>query len=184
MNQEQDKIPESVRNFVGRLEQLDAGERARLKRNAGNTPDESRNALGLFYKELLRDRTLSEWTEDRYFLVATLYPFEKRPRQDPDQEPLPPPPNLGVSLRQVRTERNSEGLDRRFERLLDADEQQLPFLLRREIHFLTNEGGRVNWAQLLHDVLRWQHASRHVQRRWARDYFASQPTNEQTDENS
>lgn len=172
----QSDIPKPIQDFVNRLRELDDGERARLKRNAGNGPDESHNALGLFYKKLLQDRTISEWAENHYFLVATLYPFEKRPKKKPDenQEPLPSPGNLGASLRTVRTEKNGEGLDHRFERLLDADEQQLPFYLRREIQFLTNEGGRVNWERLLHDLLRWQSPNRFVQRRWARDYFATQ----------
>jgi len=164
----QEKKPDFAAEFINRLHQLDPGQRARLKRNAGNTLDESHNALGLFYKTLLRDANLPEWVEDRYFLVATLFPFEK-----PNAANKPIPPNFGASLRGVRTEKNKEGLDNRFERLLDADEQQLPFYLRREVQFITNEGGRINWEQLLRDILGWQHPSRYVQRKWARAYFAT-----------
>jgi CRISPR system Cascade subunit CasB len=170
----QDKIPEFIHNFVGELEKLDAGERARFKRNAGNRMGESRNVLGLFYKKLLHDRTLPEWAEEPYFLIATLYPFEIQRTARSKTPGPPPPPNLGASLRAIRKEKNGEGMDRRFERLLDADEQQFPFLLRREVQFLVGEGGRVHWAQLLHDILRWQHPFRTVQRRWARVYFSTQ----------
>jgi CRISPR type I-E-associated protein CasB/Cse2 len=56
----------------------------------------------------------------------------------------------------------------------------LPFYLRREIHFLTNEGKRVNWANLLNDILRWQRSDRWVQRKWAKHYFATQAEAELT----
>ena len=176
-------IPSPVQTFVKALEKLDVEERARFKRNAGNTLEESRDVLGLFYRKLLPNRELPEWMEDAYFLVATLYPFEKRSKQGSDEEQeqsAPPPLSLGASLRTVRTEKNGEGLDRRVERLLDADEQQLPFYLRREIHFLANEGKRVNWAYLLHDILQWQHPDRWVQRKWAKDYFTTQAETEST----
>jgi len=165
---QQTKEPDFVTEFINRLRHLDPGERARLKRNAGSALDDSHSALGLFYKTLLRDANLPEWVEDRYFLVATLFPFDKS-RDDSGESPG----NLGVSLRGVRTEKNKEGLDNRFERLLDADEQQLPFYLRREIQFITNAGGRIDWEQLLRDILGWQHPSRYVQRNWARAYFAT-----------
>lgn len=180
---EQRQIPPFIQTFVKALEKLDGEERARFKRNAGNTLEESRDVLGLFYRKLLHNRELSEQAENIYFLIATLYPFEKPPRQKSDEgqeQSAPPPPSLGASLQTVRTEKNGEGLDRRVERLLDADEQQLPFYLRREIHFLTNEGKRLNWAYLLHDILQWQHPDHWVQRKWAKDYFATQVETEST----
>lgn len=167
--------------FVQRLKQLDASERARFKRNAGTVIAESHNVTGLFYKKLLFDRTLSEAREEVYFLIATLYPFEKQIKQESepaDVEPPKSPENFGASLGEIRRRRQAEkegstdGLDNRFERLLDADEQQLPYYLRREVYFLTNEGGRVNWDQLLRDLLHWDYADRRVQRNWARAYFA------------
>lgn len=182
---EKSQIPETIQKFIKNLEGLDAGERARFKRNAGNTPEESRDVLGLFYKKLLYNPALSERNEDSYFLVATLYPFEKRPKsKELPAEPPPPPPNFADVLGQVArsNEKSRDGLDRRFERLLDADSQQLPFYLRREIQFLTTAGRKIDWAQLLHDILHWQSPERYIQRRWAREYFTApsegQPTNQ------
>jgi CRISPR system Cascade subunit CasB len=168
--------------YIDRLQELDSGERARFKRNAGMSMDESRNVMGLFYKRLLYDCSLRDTQEEVYFLIATLYPFEKQPkrkRETAATEPPQRPSNLGASLGEIRRRLelkkpgSAAGLDDRFERLLDADAQQLPYYLRREIHFLVNADGRIDWAQLLRDLLRWDYADRRVQRNWARSYFAA-----------
>jgi CRISPR system Cascade subunit CasB len=155
--------------FLEKLGKLSTGERAILKRNAGNRLAEARGgAMGLFYNRVFpynaRDRD-----EDWYFLVATLYPLEK----DSPHSYLPG--SFGGSLRQVRTGENENGLNRRMERLLDADEQQLHFFLRQAVHYIASQRGRINWGRLLQDLLNWSHPERWVQRRWARDYFTNQP---------
>ena len=168
----QSKQAELIKLFVENLTKLDPGERARLKRNAGKLPQESNRVLGLFYDKVL-PYGVGNWAEDWYFLVATLYPLEK------DKETTAPPPDsFGKSLYQVRTEKNGTGLDRRMERLLDADEQQLPFQLRQAVHLLTNSGGRVHWGNLLQDVLKWSYPERRVQKKWARDYFVRERVTE------
>ena len=80
--------------------------------------------------------------------------------------------NLWDSLFEVRTPKNGKGLDRRMEILLDADEAQLSYRLRQAIHLLQSKNARVNWPQLLEDLLSWTSHSRFVQRRWAQSYFA------------
>src|SRR5690606_12987181 len=82
--------------------------------------------------------------------------------------------SLGNALRLARNEENSAGLDRRMERLLDADETQLPFHLRQAVRYLYSQRIGVDWLQLLHDLLRWTHPERYIQRRWAADYFVRQ----------
>lgn len=172
-----DEKEDFVTAFVERLQKLDPGDRARFKRNAGLAMDESHNALGLFYKKLLYDRPLKDWEEETYFLVATLIPFEKKPNQAKEGatgEQPERPRNFGASLGQIRRRITGvEGLDTRFERLLDADQQQLPFYLRREVQFLFNEGGRIDWTKLLRDLLNWDNPDRFVQRAWAREYFST-----------
>ena len=147
-----------VAGFISRLDKLDAGDRARLKRCAGQTLAEARQ-VGLFYS--LLPAGVSEYHEQTYFLVATLYPLAEG-NADGD---------LGISLHRARTDKNAKGLDRRVQFLLDADETQLPFRLRQAIHFLQSNRERVNWLRLLDDLLRWNLPSRTVQRRWARSYF-------------
>lgn len=178
--------------FVTALSKLEDGDRAKLKRNAGQRLNDSRDVMGLFYNKLLRNITIPERAEETYFLVATLYPFDKRRgRQEASEAAAEQPedgatkkkrrPSFGRSLRQVRSEKNGNGLDRRVERLLDSDDDQLIFYLRREVHFVTNEGGSIDWVHLLDDLLHWQHADRYVQRNWARDYFTYQPAQSNSD---
>ncbi|MGC8879966.1 MAG: type I-E CRISPR-associated protein Cse2/CasB [Anaerolineae bacterium] len=154
--------------FVERLARLDAGERARLKRNAGKTLAEARDtALALFYRLLPPE--VPEHHEETYFLVATLYPLAEAGSSG----------NLGDALRQARTmTRENPGLDRRVRVLLDADATQLPFRLRQTIHYLASTRVPINWTQLLQDLLAWNHPRRWVQREWARAYFVGQSASE------
>jgi CRISPR system Cascade subunit CasB len=151
-----------VTDFCERLERLDAGERARLKRNAGRTLAESHNVLGLFFRVLPHNVPRDQ--EETYFLVATLFPLA----ESGDAE------NLGHSLYLARDEKYAQGLDRRVEVLLDADQEQLPFRLRQAVRFLDSKRVAVNWSQLLQDLLAWDHPKRYVQENWARAYFAGQ----------
>ncbi len=150
-----------ISTFFDRLGKLDAGERARLKRCAGQTLAEARHeALGLFFRVLPPDAPTFQ--HDIYFLAANLYPMAEAGGSG----------NLGSSLRQARGIKNLKGLDRRMEVLLDADEAQLPHRLRQAIHLLQSNRIKVNWPQLLEDLLYWSHSNRFVQRRWAQSYFA------------
>jgi CRISPR system Cascade subunit CasB len=154
-------IPPQVQLFIERLGKLNPGDRARLKRNAGRTLAEAHNALGLFYRSL--PPGVSERDYETYFLVATLYPLAEDGGAG----------DLGQSLRRARrTARSGAGLDRRVEILLDADRAQLPFRLRQAIHFLHSNRVRVNWPQVLADLLKWNLPTRSVQQRWAKSYFA------------
>lgn len=152
----------TVKKFVERLDSLDPGARARLKRNAGKSMAESRDALVLFYG--LLPHGVPQYQEETYFLVATLYPLaEGGGRGD-----------LGTALRRARQEKNAKGLDRRVEILLDADVSQLPFRLRQAIRFLASNRVRVNWPLLLQHLLHWTNPNRFVQQAWARSYFAAE----------
>lgn len=148
-----------VEEFLKRLRALDAGDRARLKRDAGKTIGESQS-IGLFYRLLPYGLTPTQ--EETYFLVATLYPLAEEGGHG----------NLGDSLRRARTAQNERGLNRRVEILLDSDATQLPFRLRQAIRFLKAHDVRVNWQCLLEDLLQWNHPKRFVQKQWARAYFA------------
>jgi CRISPR type I-E-associated protein CasB/Cse2 len=147
--------------FVGRLENLDAGNRARLKRSAGKTLAEARNVLGLFFSLLPKE--VQPYEESMYFLTATLFPMAQSGTTG----------NLGQHLKHALTVANAKGLDKRVEVLLDADAVQLPYRLRRAVAFLQSERIRVNWRQLLEDLLRWNRPDRPTQKKWARSYFTA-----------
>lgn len=147
--------------FMEKLAQLETGERARLKRCAGQTLGESRE-MGLFYQ--LLPKGVPEYRQEIYFLVATLYPMAENTVEG----------DFGDSLRKAKDEKNHSGLDRRVKALLDADESQLPFRLRQAVHYLYSrpERVKVNWEKLLEDLHGWNSQEHYIQRRWARNYFA------------
>lgn len=154
------RLAPRIEAFCERLAQLDAGDRARLKRAGGRPLAQARGTLGLFYR--LLPPGVSAYHEERYFLLATLYPLA-------DEEQTG---NLGTALRQARSEHNERGLDRRLEILLDADESQFPFRLRQTVRFLFSNRIGVDWPRLLRDLLYWDHPNRFVQKEWARSYFS------------
>lgn len=146
--------------FLQNLFALDAGGKAKLKRDAGKSLSEAQS-LGLFYR--LLPPGVSGAQEEIYFLLATLYPLAESGRTG----------NLGSSLHyaRARNPKNCKGLDHRVEILLDSDTTQLPFRLRQTVRFLKSNNVAVNWQQLLWDLTRWHYASRIVQKTWARAYF-------------
>lgn len=159
-----DAPPTPIEKFIEQLSQLEPGERARLKRNAGNTLSQSHRVHSLFFR--LLPYGLPRSHEPWYFLVATLYPLAEPGSRG----------TLGDALRQARVKHpeREKGFDRRFEVLLDADEAQLPFRLRQIIQLLDAAEVSVNWRTLLQDLTHWNHSSRYVQEKWARAYYAVQ----------
>ncbi len=150
--------------FAESLSKLDAGEKARLKRNAGRTLAQSRRVMGLFFSKLL-PYGVPGYQEEVYFLVATLYPLADNGGTG----------SLGASLRRAK---DHDSLDRRVEILLDADDAHLPFRLRQAVRFLYSKRQPVNWPLLLRHLLAWNSEKRWVQEQWARDYFVG-PKDEQ-----
>jgi len=144
--------------FISRLERLDPGGKAKLKRSAGERLAEARE-IAFFYS--LLPNGVQEKQEETYFLAATLFPLAESGGGA----------DLGESLHRARNDKNAKGLDHRVQALLDADEAQLPYRLRRAIFFLKSNRVRVNWARLLQDLLQWNASTRFVQRQWARSYF-------------
>jgi CRISPR system Cascade subunit CasB len=154
------ELDEKVEKFLQNLSALDAGGKARLKRDAGKPLAEAQS-LGLFYR--LLPYGLSATQEEIFFLLATLYPLA-------DEEDNG---NFGDSLRSARDldPKKNKGLDRRVEVLLDSNMAQLSFRLRQAVRLLKSKQVAVNWRQLLDDLLRWNYVNRAVQKRWARAYF-------------
>lgn len=157
---------EKIKEFLCNLAALDAGGRARLKRDAGKELAEA-HSIGLFYR--LLPYGLSSAQEEMYFLVATLYPLAQNSGAK----------NFGTSLKTLRQSKKrwrepTKSMDKRFEALLDSDKGQLPYRLRQAVKFLNSGEQKVgiNWEQLLQHLLGWQLPSRYVQKEWAREYFA------------
>lgn len=154
-----DTVPSKA--FIHRLEALDPGDRARLKRCAGVGLNEARGVTGLFFR--LLPAGVSPEQEAAYFMIATLYPLAQEGEKG----------DFGMSLHRTRTKDNAPGLDRRVQALLDADLAQLPFRLRQAVHFIQSNRRKINWSRLLDDLLAWNHPDKIVQQRWARSYYSS-----------
>lgn len=153
----------SIARFIQSLEKLGPGEKAVLRRNAGSLISESNQAMRIFYKALPFD--IPKFQEDVYFLVATFFPMAEGGGDG----------DLGASLVKAKWRgKNEKGIDRRFQNLLDADKAQLPFRLRQVIHLLKTNQVRVNWNQMLGDLLHWDHPDRYIQKKWARSYYSIQ----------
>lgn len=172
-----DAVPKTLEErFIANLESLDRGERAHLRRNAGNTLDQARSVLGLFYRIL--PSGVPERQHRWYFLLATLYPLAPEANDR----------NFGASLRRAKTEvgeggqvkerPNAKGMDRRFTVLLDADEDQLHFRIRQLVHLADANRVGINWQQLLKDLCDWQRPDHRVQQAWAMAYFGGAPERE------
>ena len=162
-------------DFITILGKLDAGGRARLKRNAGNTLNEARNVYDVFFTALSYGVSNDTPTQNNFFLIATLFALGTH-RNDPTASN--PPRNLGASLRLERLERGTDkagSLDKRFNALLDVDREQLPFRLRQIVSLLASRTIAIDWVQLLRDVRRWEQPERSVQRYWAEAYYRSIP---------
>lgn len=157
---------QQVAAFIAALDRLDSAGRARLKRNAGRALREARDVHQVFF-QALPPAIAGRPEEEIYFLVATLYPLAKG-RNDGA--------SLGATLRAVRQLRQSESLDRRFQALLDSDVEQLRFRARQAVRLAAASEQRIDWGRLLSDLLAWEHPDRHVQLRWARDYFGQPAT--------
>lgn len=161
---------EQAHTFIAALAKLDAGGRARLKRNAGRSLAEARDVQRVFFQALPYE--VHERQQEDYFLIATLFPL------------VPHSSTAGsfaTTLRTVHRQRSStsnndnrlSSLERRFQALLDSDREQLPFRLRQAVRMVAapRDAAHLNWEQLLLDVQNWEHPQRFVQQRWARDYF-------------
>lgn len=159
---------QQAQEFIAALAKLDAGGRARLKRNAGRNLAEARDIHRVFFQAL--PYGIHARQEEDYFLVATLFPLVPH---------NPQAGSLGASLRQVRRIRTgsnagqTNSLDRRFQSLLDSDREQLSFRLRQAVRLIAADRDHVtlNWECLLRDLLNWDSPNQTVQVRWARDYF-------------
>lgn len=166
-------LPAAARTLAGHLVELVAaspGGVARLKRGAGKRlgdADLRGETASEFYRLVARTRTLPRYAMEGAFLVSSLFPLTKRHSAKGG--------DLGATLRFCRTKTNGAGLDRRVQALLDSDEKQLPYRLRRAIQYAAGREppAPVNWAQLLEDVVSWGRPGSRawVRRRWAEAYF-------------
>lgn len=155
--------------FLKNLSGLSRGEKATLRRNAGNTIGESRGAMPTFYR-VLPPGVAGGHNEEIYFLVATLYAMNEYKGSG----------NFGETMLAVR-KKGSESIDNRMSVLLDSDFDkidgyqpgggELAYRMRQCIKLAESKEEGIDWVRLINDLEFWTHPSKKVQKRWADSYF-------------
>lgn len=101
------------------------------------------------------------WRREVVYLVAGLYALKDGAHVDQR--------SLAQALREAMEARGSGSIEKRFLALLDADRDQIPHRLRQAVGLV--EGG-LDFVKLLRDLRYWfDDPRRHVQSRWARDFY-------------
>jgi CRISPR system Cascade subunit CasB len=176
---------ELAERFIEGLELLSSGEKAVLKRNAGNLLHQSRGgALGIFFR--LLPPGISRVQEEIWFAVATLYHLTKT-RMNNEEKAMPwTQTNFGWTLRRVLREGSKprpENQDIKVRALLDStydiQDSSLFHHIRKLIRLSESDGVPVNWPKLLTDLIRWRSPQRIVQKEWARTYYSEKKVKEE-----
>jgi len=158
---------QGLTNLDWRARELGDGDaRARLARlrrclSRQGAGYEALREVGAFLPDNLSERYL-----DAYLLVAAL--FAHHPASSKSR-------SLGAAFKKLRAMLSAgvESLDRRFATLLESDPDDLSFRIRQLIQLLKSKEIPVDYGRLLHDLIRWDHPDRPVQRQWARDYWTN-----------
>ena len=156
--------------FVGRVEGLDAGRLAVLRRGCGERdPVEGRCPwlIGLIHGVA---------TEPTAFLVASL--LAQYSTMDIRAGRHRSGGDFGQTWKSAIAGSDSESIRRRFHVLLDSQydpwtgDGDLPYRLRQMVRYAAAKGVGIDWSRLLADVRYWDNQDKSVQKRWARSFFA------------
>ena len=171
-------MTESQTMFFARLSALGTGERAALRRNAGNMLRQADgSAITAFYRCL--PTQTDRWQEDRWFAVACLSCL-----WDAEHTGTTPLEQIIASL--IRKEMLSESTRHRVELLLDTDWDADGYMLTkltRLVKLVRQKSDRtyIDFAALLEDLLYWNAETQSVQRKWAKAIFANETENKEED---
>ena len=160
-------LEHSFVTYLGTLAE-DRGALAALRRGLGQPPGTVPDMFRYVVPMLPKDAYPGSWTEKTYYLIASLYALHPASRPDG---------NLGdhfAANLDPSDDRNT-AIENRFMALLTAHPEDLQIYLRQGISFLRSkeENGRVNWHQLMWDVLQLgdPDSATLVQKRWANSFW-------------
>ena len=159
---------ERAEKFLASLQKRidkDTGAKADLKRALSGEERHIRNTYSLVLPYL---GDVQEWQQDVWILIAALsayYPQEIRAEQR----------NFGASCRGLGISNDSGGADRRFRALLDTSLTDIRSPLTNLVRQMKSKGIRVDYSQLLVDLLQWEHPSQYIniQDKWARSFWGA-----------
>lgn len=178
--------------LIRNMAKLSRGDLAILRRNAGNSLAQSRQALTIFERirpNVPEDLPVApDWHDEILFLGATLCALSVR---DPGELAATLASentrDFGDTLQQLKKAMpsgNSEThpLDRRMTILLDSTFDtidgrpvggELAYRLRQAVKLALSRQKRIDWVKTVADLLRWTHPNKSVQKQWARSYFST-----------
>lgn len=158
--------------FIERIEGLDTGELAMLRRGCGERdPVDGRCPwlVGLIH---------GITSEATAFLVASLLAQYKTTDIRDGRHRIDG--NFGLTWKRAIAGMDSKSIERRFHILLDADydpwtgDGDLPYRLRQLVRYAANKRIGVDWSRLLTDLKFWNQPEKRVQKRWARSFFSNE----------
>jgi CRISPR system Cascade subunit CasB len=161
---------DGVAAFAAYLRELaarqDRGALAALRRGLGRPPGTTAE-MHPYVAPWLGSQRAPGWYDDCHYLVAALFGLHPEPGNSGD---------MGRVMRQVMAERGGESIEARFVTLLKARREDLADHLRQAVSLAAGAGVRVDYEQLLRDLLRWNHDNTPVQRTWARSFWGGTRT--------
>jgi CRISPR type I-E-associated protein CasB/Cse2 len=155
--------------FIERIERLDPGELAALRRGCGErNPIEGRCPWlhGLIYGVA---------SEPTAFLTASLLAQYKTSVIKSKAHSAKG--NFGQTWKRAIQGSDSDSIKRRFHILLDSEfdphtgDGDLPYRLRQMVRFAAAKGVGVDWPELLKHLRSWNSPDKWVQKAWARAFF-------------
>lgn len=160
--------------FFDRLNRLNKGERAALRREVGNMLQEADGtALTAFYRCL--PPAVDTWQEEKWFAVACL-----RCLWDADEAEGAPLEQIIAEL--FRSDELSASTAHRVEILLDTKWDRDGYMLTKlsrlvKLVWQKSERRRIDFSGLLDDLIYWNSDTQSVQRKWARAIFSGNNIN-------
>ena len=152
--------------FVQRLYELaarkDRAALAELRRSFANP------LTALPYVVPFLRREASRREEDTLVLVAGLFALH------------PVRGSLSLARAMRISAEKSESVGLRFQALLDSDAEDLPTHLRHAVALVRSKELAIDYDDLLQTVRWWRSDDRNRQRRWARDFWGTIDSNEET----
>lgn len=115
-------------------------------------------------------RGLGEWERKATYLTAACWAQAMRREHGQGL-------TIAVAARTLRNHQamGSKSIEQRFTALLDADSDELQWRLRHLASQLAAAAIPIDWPALLKDLWSWNSQTRHVQIKWAREFWASPP---------
>ncbi len=160
---------EVIKTFFERLDELNSGDRAALRREAGVIlKDAKGQAIRTFYQCL--PYAVPQWQEEYFFAAACLHCLWGADEQNRAGV-------MQILYELGREEETSKSTGHRLESLLDTKWDTDGYMLTkltRLMRLIKSRGFAVDCAELLKDLACWNADSQWVQRKWARGMYVKQ----------